>query len=132
MTFGKCALCVHNSPVVSPHTFGPQSSLDHGSQGPTGFGSGPPLCSLCHTLLDGSSPGTVASGPSDVPRTLPALALLPSGALPPDLPPALTTLSPSLSRMCSVMSSTCSLCLSLTAFISTTSPSLFLLQGTHH
>lgn len=67
----KCPFHIQNSPMVSPDTLGIKCSLDHGPPGPTGFGSWPPLCSLCHTVLVGSSPAAVARVSSDVPSSLP-------------------------------------------------------------
>lgn len=54
------------------HTWNRIRSLDHGPQGPTGFGLWPPLSSLCHILPVGSSPATVANSSSAVPSLHPS------------------------------------------------------------
>lgn len=105
----KCPFHIQNSPMVSPDTLGIKFSLDHGPPGPTRFGSWPPLCSLCHTVLVGSSPATVARVSSDMPSSLPLWLY----SLPGTLFPSYQHVYPSLSSIYSIFTSSPYLSLTL-------------------
>lgn len=77
--FGKLSLPDESLSNGFPlHTWKNIHSLDSNSQGPTGFGSWPPLCSHYHPLLVGSSSAAMANGSSTLPSSVPRQLCSPS------------------------------------------------------